>query len=67
MSKMNFDELFKLWTKFMEDQEDVFFISGSHGWTKQEFIDKMKSDADMAIEYHNVIKPLIDGGYMYLN
>lgn len=65
--KISFDDLQKLYFEHMDISETNFFASGSHGWTKEEFIEKLSSDQKMAIEYYNAIKPLIDKGLMFLN
>ncbi len=65
--KLSYDDIIKLYSSYMDRVEDEFFISGSHGWTKEEFLDKMKKDQQLVLDYYKLIKPLIDNGMMYLN
>jgi len=65
--KISFTEMHKLYVKHMEDCENNFFASGSHGWNQQDFIQMLEHEQKMTIEYYNAIKPLIDQGIVYLN
>lgn len=65
--KLSYEEIVKMYSDHMDQMENQFFDSGSHGWTRDEFLDRMKADQQLIIDYYKLVKPMIDSGAMYLN